>query len=328
MPVAAIQMDVTQAPVGERLGRATELVAEAAAGGAQLVVLPELFNTGYEFHPRNYALAEPMGGQTVTWMRAQAARHNIHLAGSLALLEQSDIYNTALLLAPDGRFWRHDKIHIVLWERAYFREGDRITIADTDLGKLGLMVCSDTLRPDLWAQYAGRVQGMLLMFSPGGGDADLVFPDGWRRNYWEFEKTVFPPDPAFDPDDDDGLFAQIAWMPVPMVSASQAGLLRTRLPKLAALLQMSNLADRASQASETWLEMPLPMATVITEPEQGWLAQGTTGGDGVILAEIALADEPPQPKGPQPKMYVGEDHVAKLVRPLYRAGVRRQWGRR
>ena len=90
-------------------------------------------------------------------MKDQAVRHNIHLVGSLPLLDETDIYNTALLLAPDGRTWRHDKIHLVLWERAYFRAGDQITIADTELGKLGLMICSDTLRPDLWAQYAGNV---------------------------------------------------------------------------------------------------------------------------------------------------------------------------
>ena len=137
-----------------------DLISEAAGAGAQLVVLPELFNTGYEFHERNYALAEPVDGQTVTWMQDQAARHNLHLTGSLPLLDETDIYNTAMLLAPDGRPWRHDKIHLVFWEAAYFRAGDRITIADTDLGKLGLMVCSDTLRPDLWAQYAGNVHAL------------------------------------------------------------------------------------------------------------------------------------------------------------------------
>lgn len=327
LKVAAVQMDVTQALVPERLGRAADLISEAAGAGAQLVALPELFNTGYEFHERNYTLAEPIDGQTVTWMKDQAARHGIHLVGSFALLDETDIYNTALLLAPDGRTWRHDKIHLVLWEQAYFRAGDQITIADTDLGKLGLMICSDTLRPDLWAQYAGNVHAMVLMFSPGGLDtANLVFPDGFQLKYSEFEQAALPADKAYDPDDDDGLWAQIPWMNVSMVSASEAGVLHTKLPKLEILLRAAKLADRVSQAAEVWLEMELPMATGIWDPEEGFLAQGTVTGDGVVLAEIELADTPPKPKGPQPKMYVGEDHIAKLVRPMYREGVRRQWG--
>lgn len=60
----------------------------------------------YEYRDRNYALAEPVDGETVTWMKAQAAQHGIHLAGSLLLLDEVDIYNTAPLVAPDGHIWR------------------------------------------------------------------------------------------------------------------------------------------------------------------------------------------------------------------------------
>jgi predicted amidohydrolase len=42
-------------------------------------------------------------------MKAQAAQHNIHLVGTLLLLDETDIYNTALLVAPDGRTWRYEK---------------------------------------------------------------------------------------------------------------------------------------------------------------------------------------------------------------------------
>ena len=74
LKIAAVQMDVTVAPVPERLSRATDLIAQAAQAGAQLVALPELFNTGYGYDDSYYALAEPLDGQTVTWMKAQAVR--------------------------------------------------------------------------------------------------------------------------------------------------------------------------------------------------------------------------------------------------------------
>jgi len=328
--VAAIQLDAAFAPVPQRLARAADLIATAAKDGAQLVVLPELFNTGYEFHERNYALAEAIDGETATWMMAQATQHDIHLAGSLLLRDETDIYNTALLAAPDGRTWRHDKVHIILWERAYFREGRQATIADTDLGKLGLMVCSDTLDPVLWEQYAGKVHAMVLLFSPGyTAQANLIFPDGFRITYPEFEEAVTPadkrdPGPGFDV-----MTQYVAWLDVPGVSAGATGVVRTRLPGLETLLRGTRLSGRASQAADVWLEMGFAMATAIGNAGENPLAQGTMMGDGVIQAEIELAGDPPPPQGQQPSFpplsrNTFDCYVAELMLPLYREGARRR----
>jgi predicted amidohydrolase len=332
LKAAAIQMDGTPALVPERLSRAADLIAEAADGGAQLVVLPEMFNTGYGFDEHNYALAEAIDGETVTWMKVQAALHDIHLAGTLLLLDETDVYNAALLVVPDGRTWRHDKINIILWERAFFREGHHTTVADTDLGKLGLMICSDTLHPDLWGQYGGKVHAMVLMFSPGDtSQAHLVFPDGFRIEYPEFERIATPADMGSDTDDDDVTGQCSVWLHVPTVCAGATGVIRTRLPGLKALLQRSRLSDRASQASDVWLEMGFSMATLVATPDEGALAQGTTMGDDVVSAEIELADAPPQPQGPRPSFPpLNRDtfgyYVAELMLPLYREGTRSQWG--
>lgn len=74
---AAVQMDVTPSPLEERLRRAELLVKEAARSGAQLVVLPEVFNTGYAFSESNYDNAEPIDGPTVTWMKKLSAELDI-----------------------------------------------------------------------------------------------------------------------------------------------------------------------------------------------------------------------------------------------------------
>ena len=166
-------MDATPAPLDERLSRAAYLIAEAVSAGAKIVVLPELFNAGYEYHERNYQLAEPINGKSVTWMKKQSAQHQIHLAGSLMLVDANEIYNTALLIAPDGKLWRYDKQYPFLWERAYLKEGHSLTIADTEFGNLGMMICWDSAHADLWKQYAGKVDAMLVMSCPS---SRLVMP--------------------------------------------------------------------------------------------------------------------------------------------------------
>ncbi len=148
-----------------------------------MVVLPELFNCGYAYSQRNFALAESFADETVTWLRAQAAGHGVHLAASLLLRDGDEVFNAALLFAPDGRWWRYDKQYPYVWERVYFREGHGVTVADTELGRLGLMICWDSAHADVWARYVGQVDALVIMSCPPAYDRlDLVFPDGMRLN--------------------------------------------------------------------------------------------------------------------------------------------------
>ncbi len=339
--VAPIQMDAAPAPLENRLNRASDLVAEAAASGAQLVVLPELFNTGYEYDDRNYELAEPIDGETIRWMKAQAAQHGVHLAGSLLLLDEEDVYNALFLVAPDGRLWRYDKNYPFLWERAYFREGRSITIADTDLGRLGMLVCWDSAHADLWARYAGKVNAMIVVSCPPQlPRADLVFPDGLRVNtadlgkLWEGSYDVA--ELVFGPD----MEAHAAWMKVPVVHAVGSGAFRTRMPMPAVsvgayIASRPDLWERMAQASDVWLEAVYDVPSKVIDAEGRSVACVTSPGDGVTLAEVTFPDRLPQPVGLQPVIHAPAplrlmiDAVgANLLTMLYRAGVRREWGTR
>ena len=67
--IAAIQMDCVLQDLGANLAHAAELVDRAASAGAKLIVLPELFNTGYRVEERDLELAEAIpGGRTTDWM--------------------------------------------------------------------------------------------------------------------------------------------------------------------------------------------------------------------------------------------------------------------
>jgi predicted amidohydrolase len=164
--VAAIQMDAQVGVVEANLARAAALVAEAVSQSAQLAVLPELFATGYEYTDRNFSLPEPLDGPIGNWIVETARRLDVHLVGSFPARLDGGVYIAAMLAAPDGRKWVYRKNHVALWENLYFDRGAEPLIADTDLGRIGLLICWDQVFADLARAYQGRVDLLCVPSSP------------------------------------------------------------------------------------------------------------------------------------------------------------------
>src|SRR5690606_19743982 len=76
---------------------------------ADLIVLPEMFTTGFTMHT---TLAETMEGPTVQWMREQATSTNAAIYGSLIITEGGNTFNRGLFVTPDGRVQHYDKRHL------------------------------------------------------------------------------------------------------------------------------------------------------------------------------------------------------------------------
>ena len=171
MRVAAVQM-VSAADVARNLEQAGELIAQAAGGGAQLVVLPEYFCLMGLRDRDKVAVREPLGqGPIQDFLAAQAARHRIWLVGGtlpLATPDAEHVFNTVLVFDPQGRrAARYDKIHLFS-----FRQGDEAydesrTISrgsepvafDLTAGaarlRVGLSVCYDLRFPELYRSLLG-----------------------------------------------------------------------------------------------------------------------------------------------------------------------------
>ena len=133
--------------------RALELAAQAAADGATLIVLPELATTGYTFASREeaYAHAEPVPeGPTVAAWEAFAREHGVHLVGGIAERDGVRLFDTAVLIAPDGYVGRYRKTHLWNQEKLWFTPGDEgLPVFETTIGRIGLLICWDIWFPEV-----------------------------------------------------------------------------------------------------------------------------------------------------------------------------------
>lgn len=119
--------------------------------GAQVVVLPEMFSTGFSMRPEQ--LAETMEGPTVRWMRALAAEKNIILTGSVIISENGSYYNRLVWMLPNGKAGHYDKRHLFAYagEDKHFAPGTKRLVARVGGWRILLLTCYD-LRFPVWSR--------------------------------------------------------------------------------------------------------------------------------------------------------------------------------
>lgn len=157
-----------------------ERLTAAADHGAGLVVLPELATTGYVFETREeaYAHSEPVpGGRSVDMFTRIATERDLYIVGNVVEQANGKLYDTAVLVGPDGYIGRYRKTHLWNTEKLWFTPGDEgFSVFDTRIGRIGLLVCWD-----IWFPETARIVTQL--------GADIIcIPTGW----------VWTPPPLYD----------------------------------------------------------------------------------------------------------------------------------
>jgi predicted amidohydrolase len=116
-----------------------------------LVILPEMFSTGFSMRPE--ALAEPMNGPSVAWMKKMAARKKVILTGSLIIEEKGRYFNRLIWMLPNGQYGTYDKRHRFAYagEHEHYTAGHKRLIASVNGWKVNLQVCYD-LRFPVWSR--------------------------------------------------------------------------------------------------------------------------------------------------------------------------------
>ncbi|MCS5515870.1 hydratase [Pseudomonas qingdaonensis] len=153
--IAVIQFDpqVGLDQCDNNLCKGLQLAEEAVHDGANLIVLPELANTGYTFETRAeaYAHAETLdeGPSIKTW-RAFAREHQVYLVAGFAERDGLKLYDSAVLFGPDGLLGHYRKAHLWNQEKLWFSPGDLgFPVFETPIGRIGLMICWDVWFPEV-----------------------------------------------------------------------------------------------------------------------------------------------------------------------------------
>jgi predicted amidohydrolase len=117
----------------------------------EIVVLPEMFSTGFSMNPE--LLAETMDGETVKWMKKISAEKKIILTGSAIIEEDKKYFNRLIWMLPNGQFGYYDKRHLFAYgdEDQHYNEGTKRLIASVTGWKINLLVCYD-LRFPVWSR--------------------------------------------------------------------------------------------------------------------------------------------------------------------------------
>ena len=169
--VACLQMEPRIGHKADNLTRSLQGIAEAAAAGARLVVLPELCNTGYVFQSRAEAVeaAEPVpdGPSCRAWASA-ATRHGVVVVAGIAERIGERLYNSAAVLGPAGHMGTYRKNHLWDAENLFFEPGDMgMPVFDIEGGRFACAICYD--------MWFGEIYRMAAI---GGADL-LCVPTNW-----------------------------------------------------------------------------------------------------------------------------------------------------
>ena len=181
MLLACAQYAVRDGDPETNLGRSRAWISTAAEAGADLVVLPELSNSGCDVFSREMALRLAEGvreGPTVRAWAEAAREFGLLVVGGLLEVEGETIYNSAVVVGTDGLLGRYRKTHFWDREKLVYEPGHELPVFETPLGTLGLLVCYDAWFPEAIRTLAMR--GAEILCVPANAPDDWV-PEGQRR---------------------------------------------------------------------------------------------------------------------------------------------------
>ena len=224
--VGVVQMLATPLQVGENLALAERCIERAVGEGAQLVVLPEMFNVGFSFSEELMTVAEELDGRTVDWLKAQALRHGIYITGSLYERFEGYFYNTMFMVGSDGSLQYYRKRNPTCQETTVWRRSDEPGpgIFDTPFGRIGGVICFDSFARETFEGFKRSAVELVVIVALWGTVRPILrFPEtrlfsSLLRRWSHLASEVVPHQYATN-------------LNVPAVFVNQAGTVRFPFPR-------------------------------------------------------------------------------------------------
>ncbi len=163
----------------ERHDEAASLLERAARLGAEIVAFPEIFHhINLPGTPEDHA--QPLDGPSLTRMGEEARRHGVHVVWPLFTREEGRLYNSAVLLGPTGKvIGVYHKMFPTIGEiESGITPGEGPGVFDTDLGRMGMVICFDLNFPE-------------AMYGTAEAGAEVIFFSSWYRGGLQTEMWAF-----------------------------------------------------------------------------------------------------------------------------------------
>ena len=154
LTVAAVQFNIHLGDIEANWQAAQQGVRTAAAQGAKLAVLPEMWSSGYDYrHLAELATRTP---EILERLRALSAELELTIVGSLAESDGDKVCNTAWVIDQGAIVGKYRKLHLfsTMGEDRFLHAGDQYLVVATSVGRLGIAICYDLRFPELFRRMA------------------------------------------------------------------------------------------------------------------------------------------------------------------------------
>ncbi len=168
--LALIQMRVEGGAKDANLARAEKSIAQAAWAGAQVILLPEALNCGWTHRSARTLADEIPSGESCARLRKAARKHRVFICAGLVERDGEQCFNSAVFINPRGEILlHHRKLNELDIAHDLYAQGDRLAVARTELGAIGVMICADAFAR---GQVVSRTLGLM------GADV-ILSPCAW-----------------------------------------------------------------------------------------------------------------------------------------------------
>lgn len=165
--LALIQMLVEGGRKEANLRRAIERVRAAVANGANAIVLPEAMTLGWTHSSAKTEADEVPNGPGCMALREAARANKVYVCSGLIERAGEQVFNSAVLIAPNGDvILHHRKLNELEIGHAFYSQGDRLAVAHTPLGTIGVMICADAFARGQIVSRTLGLMGAQIILSP------------------------------------------------------------------------------------------------------------------------------------------------------------------